>query len=71
MFPSNGSMLRRPLSSPGFPWSEFPWFAGTMRRSDFPTPLTPRFVSFAWRYHGSRASFRSRRGTRSLRAWGW
>src|SRR5258708_31025683 len=64
VFPSNGSMLRHLLPFPGFPWSEFPGFTGTMRRSDFPTPITPHFVSFAWRYHGSRASFRSHVGSR-------
>ena len=71
VFPSNGSMLRHLLPFPEFPWSEFPGFTGTMRRSDFPTPITPHFVSFAWRYHGSRASFRSHVGSRTTRAWGW
>jgi hypothetical protein len=29
----------------------FPCVTGTMRCSDFRTPLSPRFVPFAWRYH--------------------
>jgi hypothetical protein len=28
VFPFNGSMLRRPLPSPGCPWSESPWLSG-------------------------------------------
>ena len=29
----------------------FPRFNETMRASDSPPPLSPRFVAFAWRYH--------------------
>ncbi len=53
MFPANSSTTRHLLPSPGFPWSEFPWFNGTMKCSDFLPPVPPRFVSFAWRYHSS------------------
>jgi len=28
----------------------FPRFIGTVRRSDFSSPVSPCFVSFAWRY---------------------
>jgi hypothetical protein len=41
---------RRPLPSPGsLGW--FPWLSGTTRRSDSLPPVSPHFVSFAWRYH--------------------
>jgi hypothetical protein len=59
MFPSNGSLLRRPLPSTGCPRSESPGFIGTMRRSDFPTPITLRFVSFAQRLPVPRVCVRS------------
>ena len=29
----------------------FPWINSTMRRSDSLPPISPHFVSFAWRYH--------------------
>jgi len=51
MLPVGGSIFCRPLPSAGSPWGGFPDFAGTMGRSDFRTPLPPRFVAFAWRYH--------------------
>ena len=44
MFPSNGSMTRRPLPSTGSPRVAFPGFDGTMRRSDSLPPFPPRFV---------------------------
>ena len=50
IFPSGGSVSRRPLSSTGSSEGEFPRVAGTMRRSDSRPPIPPRFVSFAWRY---------------------
>jgi hypothetical protein len=39
MFPSNGSMSRRPLPLPGSFRVRFPWFTGTMRRSDSLPPF--------------------------------
>jgi len=43
---------------PRGPSGRFPRFPGTMRRSDSPSPVPPRFVAFAWRYHGrTRGSF--------------
>ena len=65
--PGDGSMCGRPSSlrrvavegrSPGF--------VGTTRgRCDTPSPLPPRFVPFAWRYHRLRPLLRSRRSRRS------
>ena len=46
------------VSWPGapFPWrgpsGRFPRVTGSMRRSDSPPPLPPRFVAFTWRYPG-------------------
>jgi hypothetical protein len=34
------------------PSGRFPRVVGTMRRSESPSPVPPRFVSFAWRYPG-------------------
>jgi hypothetical protein len=67
-------MTRRPLPSPGSRRSLFPCFVGTMRRSDALPSLSPRFVSFAWRYHPVRlCSFlpqaRRRLGAWSFRDW--
>src|SRR5271156_6493013 len=46
----------RPLPSPGsLGW--FPWLDGTTRRSDSLPPISPHFVSFAWRYHALRPLF--------------
>jgi hypothetical protein len=53
-FPFNGSTLRYLLSSPGSLWDRFPWFHGSMKYSDSLPPVSPRFVSFAWRYHAVR-----------------
>ena len=39
--PSNGKLTRRPLPSTGSSRGEFPCFAGTMGRSDFPPPVSP------------------------------
>src|SRR4051794_18523295 len=46
------------VSWPGTPFprrgpsGRFPRVVGTMRRSDSPSPVPPRFVAFAWRYPG-------------------
>jgi len=72
MLPSNGSLTRRPLPSPGSHRDRFPRFAGTMRRSDFRAPVPHRLVtrcgyqplrlcSFPW----------SRRAIRGLELWVW
>jgi hypothetical protein len=46
----------------------FPCFYGTMKCSDLLSPISPRFVSFAWRYHAVRlCSFPQAR--RRLGAW--
>ena len=36
---------------PQGPSGWFPWLDGTMRRCDSLPPISPHFVSFAWRYH--------------------
>jgi hypothetical protein len=51
IFPSSGLMARRPLPSAGSLGS-VPPRRRYMRRSDSPPPVPPRFVAFAWRYHG-------------------
>ena len=40
-----------PPSLPRVPSGWFPWLTGTMRRCDSLPSISPRFVSFAWRYH--------------------
>ena len=62
MFPSNGSVTRRPPSLHGVPRVGSPASSVLRERSDFPPPVPPRFVAFAWRYHRVRPSFRSRSG---------
>ena len=52
------STTRRPLRSTGS-GRPFPRFTATMERCDFLTAFSPRFVSFAWRYHEASA-FRPR-----------
>jgi hypothetical protein len=63
MFPSNGSMNRRPLPWPGSLRVRFPRlkYYEALRR---PASLSPRFVSFAWQYHPVRLEFRSPRPRR-------
>ena len=56
MFPSNDSMIRHPLPSPGSRRVQFSWFPGTMECSDALSPFSPRFVAFAWRYPPVRLS---------------
>lgn len=51
IFPSKGSVMRRPLPSTGSRWIRFPRFLGTMERSDFLSPISSRFVSFTIGYH--------------------
>ena len=68
VFPSNGPMARHFLPSTGFRWLLFPCFHGTMKCSDLLSPISPRFVSFAWRYRAVRlCSFPQAR--RRLEAW--
>ncbi len=52
----------------------FPWFAGTTKYSDSLPSVSPRFVSFAWRYHpvrlcSSLPQVRRRLGAWSFRVW--
>ena len=47
---SSTAHRRHPLPSTG-PSGWFPRFNGTMRCCDSLPPISPRFVSFAWRYH--------------------
>ena len=44
-----------PPSLPRVPQAGSPGFRGTMRHCDFLTVVSPRFVSFAWRYPGASA----------------
>ena len=44
VFPSNGSLTRRPLPFAGSPWGGFPRCRGTMRRSDSLRTFLPPFV---------------------------
>src|SRR5258707_15036133 len=44
MFPSNDSLTRHPLRSPGSPRVRFPCFVATTRCSDFRPPVPPAFV---------------------------
>src|SRR4051812_39670967 len=37
---------------PRGPEGRFPRLIGTIRRSESPSPVPPRFVTFAWRYPG-------------------
>ena len=54
MFPSNGLITRRPASLPRVPdGASSPASAVLSGRYDFLPPVSPRFVSFAWRYHSS------------------
>ena len=68
VFPSNGPMARHSLPSTGYRWLLFSCFHGTMKCSDLLSPISPRFVSFAWRYRAVRlCSFPQAR--RRLEAW--
>jgi len=51
LWPGHGSAYRCLLPSSGSSRHEFSGFHGTMRHSDTPPAVSPRFVSFAWRYH--------------------
>ena len=54
MFPSNGLITRRPASLPRVPdGASSPASTVLSGRYDFLPPVSPRFVSFAWRYHPS------------------
>ena len=74
MFPANGSLLWHPLPSTGSSRTEFACFVGTMRCSDLLPPVSPRFVSFAWRYPPRASVFApfrpdADRGPWSFRVW--
>jgi hypothetical protein len=60
-WPTHDSLTSRPLPSPGSPRYRFPCFQGTMERCDSLGPFHRASLSFAWRYHASRLSFRSLR----------
>src|SRR4030065_204707 len=52
VFPSNGVVTRRPASLPRvLDGASSPASTVLSGRYDFLPPLSPRFVSFAWRYH--------------------
>ena len=54
MFPSNGLITRRPASLPRvLDGASSPASSVLSGRYDFLPPVSPRFVSFAWRYHSS------------------
>ena len=46
-----------PFPPPGRLEFAFPDFVGTMKQSDFPSPVRPHFVSFAWPYHVRNVNF--------------
>jgi len=45
------------LFSTGFPEAKFPGFVDSMECSDALPSFQPRFVPFAWLYHGVRSDF--------------
>ena len=49
--PDHGPLTCTSLPSAGSPQARCPNFDGTMKMSDFLPSFSPRFVSFAWRYH--------------------
>ena len=54
MFPSSGVVTRRPASLPRvLGGASSPASTVLSGRYDFLSPISPRFVSFAWRYHSS------------------
>jgi len=54
MFPPNGLITRRPASLPRvLDGASSPASTVLPERYDFLPPVSPRFVSFAWRYHPS------------------
>ena len=58
MFPSNGLITRRPASLPRVQvGASSPASTVLSGRYDFLPPISPRFVSFAWRYHSQRSCF--------------
>ncbi len=72
LVPDHGSVTRHPLPSPGSSRYKFPRFNGTMRCCDLSPPISPRFVSFAWRYLPcTRLSLPTLERVRQRRAWGW
>ncbi len=73
-FPTHESMTNPSLPSTGSPQVRFPGFTGTMKECDSPPSVSPRFVSFAWRYHpvrlcSSLPQVRRRLGAWSFRVW--
>ena len=74
LLPSNESLMRHPLPSPGSRRVQFSWFPGTMECSDALSPFSPRFVAFAWRYPPVRLRSSLPRGPTpagGLELWGW
>ena len=61
-----------PPSFHGVREGPFPRFHATIGHCDFLLPLSPRFVSFAWRYHRfvPDSSPQARDGSRGS-AWSW
>jgi hypothetical protein len=57
--PTHESMASIPLPSAGFPRYRFPFVNGTMGMCDFLRPFRRTSLSFVWRYHALRLSFRS------------
>jgi hypothetical protein len=70
MFPANGSLTKTSPSLSRVLRVSCPCVLGTMRCSDFLTPLTPHFVTFVWRYHGTVRLFASTRSNAPARTWG-
>ncbi len=73
-FPTHESMTNPSLPSTGSPQVRFPGFTGTMKECDSLPSVSPRFVSFAWRYHpvrlcSSLPQVRRRLGAWSFRVW--
>ena len=58
-WPHHRSLTSIPLPSPGSPRYRFPCFIGTMEMCDSLRPSRRASLSFAWRYHVPRLSFRS------------
>jgi len=73
VLPSNGRVTRCLASHPPGPRGpSSPASSVLSRHCDFLPAFPPRFVSFAWRYHGERADFAPAAVARGRRwAWGW